>query len=305
MTPLPPEQEARKTIDRHLAESGWVVQNREEANLSVGHGVAIREFKLKAGHGFADYLLFVDGQAVGVLEAKAVGHTLSGVEIQAEKYSKGLPDELDAPCKPLPFCYISTGEATHFFNGLDHKPRSRGVFQLHRPETLAEWLKSETLATWGKSLPDKSVGNPTLEMEKPSTLRSRLQIFPSLETGFLYPNQVRAVTNLEKSLREDRPRSLIQMATGSGKTIMAVTAIYRLIKFGGARRVLFLVDRGNLGEQAEKEFYNFRTPDDNRKFTELYKVQRLTSATIGASTKVVISTIQRLYSMLRGRAKIT
>jgi len=90
------------------------------------------------------------------------------------------------------------------------------------------------------------------------------------------------------------------MATGSGKTIMAITAVYRLIKYAGARRILFLVDRGNLGEQAEKEFANFRTPDDHRKFTELYNVQRLQSNTIGSSSKVVISTIQRLYSMLKG-----
>jgi integrase len=123
---------------------------------------------------------------------------------------------------------------------------------------------------------------------------------PSVEKAFLFPNQIRAVVNVERSLFQNRPRALVQMATGSGKTIMAITAAYRLIKFGGARRVLFLVDRTNLGEQAEKEFQGFRTPDDNRKFTELYNVQRLTSNTIGASSKVVITTIQRLYSMLKG-----
>jgi type I restriction enzyme R subunit len=116
----------------------------------------------------------------------------------------------------------------------------------------------------------------------------------------LWTNKVEALVNLERSLAEDRPRALIQMATGSGKTMLAVTALYRLIKFGGARRVLFLVDRSNLGEQAEKEFANYRTPDDNRRFTELYNVQRLTTNTIGASTKVAITTIQRPYSMLKG-----
>jgi type I restriction enzyme R subunit len=90
------------------------------------------------------------------------------------------------------------------------------------------------------------------------------------------------------------------MATGSGKTLLAITALYRLIKFAGARRVLFLVDRGNLGEQAEKEFAGYRTPDDRRRFPELYAVQRLTSNTIGAASKVVITTIQRLYAMLTG-----
>ncbi|MGI8546576.1 MAG: type I restriction-modification enzyme R subunit C-terminal domain-containing protein [Gemmatimonadaceae bacterium] len=123
---------------------------------------------------------------------------------------------------------------------------------------------------------------------------------PPLERGTLYPNQIEAVTNLEYSLKRNRPRALIQMATGSGKTIAAITAIYRLIKYGGARRVLFLVDRSNLGEQAEKEFQGYRAPDVNRKFTELYNVQRLTSNTIMDSSKVVICTIQRLYSMLKG-----
>jgi type I restriction enzyme R subunit len=123
---------------------------------------------------------------------------------------------------------------------------------------------------------------------------------PPVAIANLWENKQRALENLEKSFREDRPRALIQMATGSGKTMLAVTSIYRLIKFGGARRVLFLVDRSNLGNQAEKEFEGYRTPDDHRKFTDLYKVQHLKGNTIGSSTKVVITTIQRLYSMLRG-----
>jgi hypothetical protein len=118
----------------------------------------------------------------------------------------------------------------------------------------------------------------------------------------MYPDE--EVTRIEKSQFDDRPRSLIQMATGSGKTLLAVTTLYRLIKFGGARRVLFLVDRANLGEQAEKEFQRFRTPDDQRKFTELYTVQRLTSNTLGSSSKVVLSTIQRLYSVLKGEPEL-
>jgi type I restriction enzyme R subunit len=135
---------------------------------------------------------------------------------------------------------------------------------------------------------------------KPSLLRARLRALPPVHIPGLWRNKVEAVTNLERSLYDDRPRALIQMATGSGKTLLAITSIYRLIKYGGARRILFLVDRQNLGQQAEKEFQNYRTPDDNRKFTELYNVQRLTSNTISSSAKVVITTIQRLYSMLRG-----
>ncbi len=265
-------------------------------NLSAGRGVAVREFKLTTGHGFADYLLFVDGKAVGFLEAKPESHTLSGVEVQAEKYSTGLPAGLNPPVEPLPFLYLSTGTITKFTNLLDPDPRSRRIFQVHQPGTLAEWLAADTLDVWVKSAGHFTAADDT----KPSSFRARLRAMPPVEKAFLFPNQLQAVINLEHSLFRNRPRALVQMATGSGKTIMAVTAAYRLIKFGGARRVLFLVDRSNLGEQAEKEFQGYRTPDDNRKFTELYNVQRLTSNTIGASAKVVITTVQRLYSMLKG-----
>ena len=184
---------------------------------------------------------------------------------------------------------------------LDPHPRSRSVFSFHRPETLREWLTADTLDAWLK----RSGGFYTAADDtKPSTLRARLRAMPPVELPGMWPNKVQAVVNLEKSLFDDRPRALIQMATGTGKTLLAVTEIYRLIKFGGARRVLFLVDRANLGEQAEKEFQGFRTPDDNRKFTELYNVQRLTSNTIGSSSKVVISTIQRLYSILKGEPEL-
>jgi type I restriction enzyme R subunit len=294
-----PEEQARKTIDDKLTESGWIVQSRDEVNLTAGPGVIVREFPLTGGLGYADYMIFIDGVPVGALEAKPEGYPLRSVEIQADKYTAGLAYDLRPPITPLPFRYVSTGTETIFWNHLDPHPRSREVFQFHRPETLRDWIRAETLPTWahdwypteGPYAPDPSY---------PSSLRSRLQTLPPIERDFLYANQVRAVQNLEESLKDDRPRSLVQMATGSGKTIMAITAVYRLVKYGGANRVLFLVDRANLGRQAEDEFANFRTPDTHRKFKELYNVQRLQSNTIGSSTKVVISTIQRLYSMLKG-----
>lgn len=300
-----PEERARVKIDAALEAAGWAVQDREMMNLAAAKGVAIREFKLAPGHGYADYLLFVDGKAVGVLEAKPEGHTLSGVEPQARKYAAGLPATLKPPVKPLPFLYLSTGTDTRFTNLLDLHPKSRHVYQIHRPETIAEWLKSETLDQWVKDLHGEGCGFYTAAGDtRPSTLRTRIATLPPIERALgyknLFDNQIEAVINLERSLKQDKPRALIQMATGSGKTFMAVTSIYRLIKFGGARRVLFLVDRGNLGEQAEAEFQSYRTPDDNRKLTELYTVQRLTTNTIGASTKIAITTIQRLYSMLKG-----
>jgi len=290
-----PEALAREKIDLLLEQAGWVVQDRNEMNVTLP-AVAVREFKLERGHGFVDYLLFVDGQAVGVCEAKKAGVPVRNVEVQAQKYVEGLPAALDAPIQPLPFAYISTGDETAFINLLDPHPRTREVFSFHQPETIREWLTADTLDTWVR----RPGGFYTVADDtKPSTLRARLRAMPPVVLPGLWPNKVQAVTGIEKSLFDDKPRSLIQMATGTGKTLLAVTTLYRLIKFGGARRVLFLVDRANLGEQAEKEFQTYRTPDDQRKFTELYGVQRLTSNTMGSSSKVVISTIQRLYSILK------
>lgn len=297
-----PEARARERIDAMLLESGWLVQDREDMNLTASDGIAVREFKLERGHGYVDYLLFVGGSACGVVEAKPAGYSFTSVEVQARKYVEGLPDSLAAPVRPLPFAYISTGEETVFINTLDPLPRSRRVFAFNRPETLREWLTADTLDAWLKH----SGGFYTrADDTRPATLRARLRAMPPVELPGLWPNKVQAIANLEKSLFDDRPRALIQMATGSGKTLLAITEIYRLIKFGGARRVLFLVDRANLGEQAEKELQGFRAPDDNRKFTELYNVQRLTSNAVGSASKVVISTIQRMYSILKGEAELT
>jgi type I restriction enzyme R subunit len=304
MSPTP-EQNARQQIDTALVAAGWIVQDRAAMNLAAGPGVAVREFPMAAGHGFADYLLFVNGKAVGVLEAKPAGFALTNVELQADKYATGLPAGLNPPVNPLPFVYMSTGVETRFINGLDPDPKTRAISanlpHIHRPATLAEWIRAETLDEFVKRLHAEGGGLYTAADDtRPSSLRSRLLTLPPVEADSLYVNQIEAVTNLEFSLKKNRPRALIQMATGSGKTIAAITAIYRLIKYGGARRVLFLVDRSNLGEQAEKEFQGFRTPEEHRLFTELYNVQRLSSNTIMDSSRVVISTIQRVYSMLKG-----
>jgi type I restriction enzyme R subunit len=304
MSPTP-EQRAREDIDAALEAAGWIIQDRDEMNLSAGLGVAVREFKMVSGHVFADYLLVVGGKAVGALEAKPAGYRLINVELQADKYATGLPGGLNPPVNPLPFVYLSTGVETRFINGLDPEPKTRAISanlpEIHRPETLAEWIQAETLDAWVRRLHADGSGLYTAaDNTRPSSFRARIRAMPPLDPAALYPNQIEAVTNLEQSLKRNRPRALIQMATGSGKTIAAITAIYRLIKYCGARRVLFLVDRSNLGEQAEKEFQGYRAPDVNRKLTELYNVQRLTSNTIMDSSRVVISTIQRVYSMLKG-----
>jgi type I site-specific restriction endonuclease len=138
---MTPEERARLTIDRLLQAAGWVIQDFKSADIHAARGVAIRAFVLDAGQGSADYLLYVGGQAAGVIEAKKQGATLTGVEIQSTRYAKGLPPTLPAWRRPLPFIYESTGAETHFTNGLDPEPRARNVFAFQKPETLAEWLK--------------------------------------------------------------------------------------------------------------------------------------------------------------------
>ncbi|MDZ7751420.1 MAG: type I restriction-modification enzyme R subunit C-terminal domain-containing protein [Gammaproteobacteria bacterium] len=286
------EEKAREEIDRLLRAAGWIVTYPSEANIVAGRGVAVREFPLKSGHGFADYLFYVDGKAAGVLEAKKAGHTLTGVEIQSTKYSEGLPDGLPAWQKPLPFAYQSTGAETKFTNGLDPEPRARSTFSFHRPDTLAQWL--DDAAHGVREAPGDY-------LDRGPTFLARLHDLPRLIEEGLWPAQITAIRNLEQSLRENRPRALIQMATGSGKTFTAINFIYRLIKFAGARRVLFLVDRGNLGDQTLKEFQQYVSPYNNFKFSEEYIVQRLSSNNLDTTARVCISTIQRMYSMLRGK----
>ena len=276
--PETPEQKARLEIDDDLVAAGWLVQDRDELDLTAGRGIAVREFRLKQGFGFADYLLYVDRKAIGAIEAKADG-TLTGVEAQSAKYAAGLPDNLPAHRRPLPFLFESNGAVTYFTNGLDPAPRSRQIFNFPRPQTAATWAAQD------------------------QQLRARLQTLPELDATRLWSVQARAIGNLEQSFVKANARALIQMATGSGKTFAAVNIAYRLLKFGGAKRILFLVDRGNLGKQTEDEFANFEPPDDSRKFPQLYTVQRLKTNSINPAANVVITTIQRLYSMLKGEAE--
>src|SRR3989339_153036 len=276
-----PEDKARHDlINPTLEKSGWKVQHFKTANIYATKGVAVEFFQMGKSVGEADYVLFVDGKACGIIEAKKEGMTLIGKEPQSNRYAQGFPEDFQCVEMPLPFVYESTGTETRFTNLWDPKPRSREIFSFHRPETLEKW------ASDGKE-----------------TLRKKLTEFPKLENEKLWSAQKTAILNIEKSLNGAKPRALIQMATGSGKTFTAVNMCYRLIKNAKAKRILFLVDRGNLGEQTEIEFETFVVPQDGRKFTELYNVHRLTSNKIQDSDKVCISTIQRVYSMLKGEKK--
>ena len=278
---LAPEQQARENIDKQLEQSGWFVQDFKELNPSASLGVAVREYPTESGS--ADYILFVDSgdpflrkKPIGVIEAKREGITLSAVHYQTTRYAA---DKLKYIFKKeeLPFQYETTGTETYFTDARDPIPRQREIFNFHKPETLYEWIKQE------------------------SSLRARLRMFPPLNTDGLRVCQSVAIKNLEESFADNRSRALIQMATGAGKTFSAITSVYRLLKFANAKRILFLVDTRNLGKQAEQEFQAYKPNDDKRLFTELYNVQRLRSNFIDPSTHVCISTIQRMYSILKGK----
>ncbi len=300
---MTPEQKARVSIDALLVAAGWHVCNVADANIHAATGVAIREFPLNSGFGFADYLLYVNGKACGVIEAKKEGATLTGVELQSSRYAQGLPSSLPAWRRPLPFVWESTGIETHFTNGLDPEPRARAVFAFFRPELLVQWLAYLPAAAGSTNTAQEAAGTSS------ATFLARMRSMPKLVTEWgsggahyaLWPAQISAITNLEKSLAANKPKALIQMATGSGKTFTSIGFIYRLIKFGGARRVLFLVDRGNLARQTKKEFDAYASPYNNYKFGEEYIVQHLQGNQLDTSARVVICTIQRMFSMLKGR----
>ena len=273
---MTPEAKARQVIDQKLEQAGWVIQDTRQLNLGAAVGIAVREYPTDTGP--ADYVLFVNRQAVGIIEAKRdeAGENITAVELQTERYAHStLKWRKDNT--PLPFLLESTGQIIRFTDGRDPYPRSRELFHFYRPEQLAEWFSES------------------------DTLRTRLlKHLPALPTRNLRDCQISAVTGLETSLAANKPRALIHMATGAGKTFTAITAVYRLLKFANAKRVLFLVDTRNLGKQAHQEFMAYTPPDDGRKFTELYNVQRLASSNIDPHAKVCISTIQRMYSILSG-----
>lgn len=270
-----PEQRARDKIDRMLAASGWSVQNKDTINFDTSLGVAIREYQTDVGP--ADYVLFVDRKPVGVIEAKRAeeGQSLSSVEEQSVNYATANLKWIQNK-DLLPFVHQSNGEVTYFTDLRDPKPRAREIFTFHRPETYRTWLA------------------------KGCSLRTRLQNLPELAQNDLRDCQFRAIQNLETSFKDARPRALVQMATGAGKTFTAITSAYRLLKYADASRILFLVDTRNLGEQAEQEFMGYVPPDDKRKFIELYNVHRLKSSHLPKDNQVYISTVQRLYSILKG-----
>ena len=272
---MTPEEKARQAIDAKLRESGWSIFDMNNYNINASAGVAVREFPTSTGE--ADYALFVEGNLVGVIEAKKneSGENITGVEDQSARYAASKFKNVPEGYK-IRFVYEATGKIIRFTDYNDIKFRSRKVFSFHRPETLRALL-----------------------MRK-DTVRNNMKNFPELDTEGFRDCQITAIKNLDKSFSDSKPRALVGMATGAGKTFTAITEVYRLLKFGKMNRILFLVDTKSLGEQAETEFLAYRPNDDNRSFSNIYGVRRLNSSYIPEDVQVCISTIQRMYSILSG-----
>ena len=272
---MTPEEQARVVIDEKLELSGWTIQDMKKLNLTASLGVAVREFPTSTGP--VDYALFIEEKPVGVVEAKKseAGENITVVEGQSARYANSTFKWVQQEYK-IRFAYEATDKLIRFTDYDDIKYRSRTVFSFHRPETLKAL----------QALPD--------------TIRNNMKHFPPLdETGFR-KCQIKAINNLDQSFAENRPKALVQMATGAGKTFTAITAAYRLLKYGRMNRILFLVDTKSLGEQAEREFLAYTPNDDPRNFSQLYGVRRLKSSYIPNDIQICISTIQRMYSILKG-----
>lgn len=271
---MTPEQEARIVIDEKLKMSGWQVQNVNQLNLLAGLGVAVREFPTSTGP--VDYVLFINGEPVGVIEAKksSAGENITVVEEQSSRYANSTFKWINRD-HSIRFAYEATDKLVKFTDYKDIKYRSRKVFSFHRPEYLESLLQAS------------------------DTIRNNMKHFPPLNPVGFRDCQINAINNMDVSFADNRPRALVQMATGAGKTFTAITEAYRLLKYGKMNRILFLVDTKSLGEQAEREFLAYTPSDDTRSFSQLYGVRRLKSSYIPNDVQICISTIQRMYSILK------
>lgn len=272
---MKPEDKARVTIDKKLIESGWTIQDVKSLNLSASLGIAVREFPTSTGP--VDYALFLEGIPVGVIEAKKseLGENITSVESQSARYATSTFKWIKNEYR-IRFAYEATDKLTRFTDYDDIKYRSRTVFSFHRPETLLALLK------------------------QPDTIRNNMKRFPEFDPTGFRKCQITAIKNLDVSFADNRPKALVQMATGAGKTFTAITSAYRLLKYGKMNRILFLVDTKGLGEQAEREFLAYKPTDDPRPFSQIYGVHRLKSSYIPDGVQICISTIQRMYSILKG-----
>ena len=269
---MAPEEKARLIIDKKLADAGWQVVDRNDYSPSVS-AVAVREALLK-GNLEADYLLFLNGKAIGVIEAKKEDTELSEVVAeQAEKYARKLFNWYPCWQNPLPLVYLSNGKGLLFRDIRNIQSEYQPLQQMHTPREIA----------------------------KTAGIRNEFAGLPYLSPRGLRKCQFEAVTKLENSFARGEKRALMVLATGAGKTFTACMASYRLLSYTPTKRILFLVDRNNLGKQAEGEFGTFRLTETGDPFNTIFVVERLKSPHIPPESNVVISTIQRIFAVLTGQ----
>lgn len=279
------ERNNHALIQRQLQIAGWELRDPAESILSAESGVVFRDLRMGQGHRRADYVLVVDRRVVGAVETKLEGTQLPGLELQSVMNAYGPPatGQLDAITHNgrLPFYFETNGVEVYFTNGYDPQPRARRIFAIPQPGTLA-----------------RIIGDAQADPEQP-TWRAKVRHLPPLDTTGLRPAQVEMIASIERSLAEQKfDRSLVQMATGTGRTHAAVAACYRLLRYGGFHRILFLVDRNNQVDQVLADFASRRASDDGRSVADFYDISKLTSAGAISNSDVVISTVQRLSKVL-------
>lgn len=270
---MTPEEIAREKIDRMFAEAGWAVVDRDHYSPDIS-AAAVEEGLMKGNHE-ADYLLFINGKAFGVLEAKREEVDVSSTSVceQAEFYTKSVPSWCPAWYEPLPLAYVSNGKDLLFRDLRDPDGSYQPLKAIHTPKQIVKLLG----------------------------ITDYYAALPNLQRRGLRDCQYEAITELEKSFRAGHNRALMELATGAGKTFTACLAIYRMLNYTPMKRVLFLVDRNNLGRQAEGEFGRFRLTESGDPLNTIFSVNRLRSASVKESDQIVISTIQRLFSLLSGQ----
>lgn len=270
---MTPEEIARQHIDSLLKDAGWKIVSRDQFS-PVLSAVAVEEGLLR-GNLEADYLLFLDGKAIGVLEAKKEGTDLLAVAAtQAENYTRKLFNWYSTWFDKLPVVYLSNGRELLFRNFND--------------DSMTEYLSLNAM-------------HSPKEIVRITGIKSYFAGLPALQRKGLRDCQYEAITNLEASFRQGQKKALIVLATGAGKTFTACLAAYRMLSYTPTKRVLFLVDRNNLGKQAEGEFGSFRLTYNGEPFNTIYSTERLRSREIPKDASLVISTIQRLFAYLTGQ----
>ena len=267
-----PEEKARVKIDKQLRNAGWDIVSRNE--YLPNSTTAVKE-ALMAGNTESDYLLFIDGKAIAIVEAKREENPLGDdVKKQAEDYAVS-PQPWYALWfeKLIPLVYMANGNKIYFRNMLVEDSEYEELTQMHSPKKMLQIV--------GK--------------------KSEYGALPLLEKRGLRDCQYKAETKFEESLKLGNKKNLAVLATGSGKTYLACLASYRLLNYTPTKRILFLVDRNNLARQTESEFCLFDRTENQQKMGSLYTINRLRKEA-DIKSDIVISTIQKLFAVLTGQA---